>query len=301
MPQQPGARVRLRAPNPDLGRGLYAGERFDHDGRRLVHRPLQVWLDLASRLQLRLCTPLPCRDDPAAIELTFERLDLDASWHAEAREARYAATGTFARIDKREDPGFVLDFADALARTGVAELPRPRVLALGVHTGDELELLCALAPGLRDRAAFVGVDLSDSALAVARRRFPEPRHRFVAQDINALHEAGLDLGPRFDLALALSTLHSPQIDAAAALRHLVKDRLRPTGSLIASLPNCRHVDGERIPGARTRNFRQPELGLLIKNVAFFRRYLQQHRRKVFVTGQHYLLVTAVPERPPQAG
>jgi hypothetical protein len=43
-----------------------------------------------------------------------------------------------------------------------------------------------------------------------------------------------------------------------------------------------------------RNFRQPELGLVIKDIAFYRKYLQQHARQVFVTGNHYLLITAVP-------
>ena len=35
------------------------------------------------------------------------------------------------------------------------------------------------------------------------------------------------------------------------------------------------------------------VSLLVKDVAFYRKYLQQHDRQVFVTGQHYLLVTAV--------
>lgn len=46
-----------------------------------------------------------------------------------------------------------------------------------------------------------------------------------------------------------------------------------------------------------KNFREPELGLVVKDLAFDRKYLQQHARQVFVTGQHYLLVTAVPTAP----
>ena len=45
-----------------------------------------------------------------------------------------------------------------------------------------------------------------------------------------------------------------------------------------------------------KNFSQPELSLVIKEIAFYRRYLQQHRFQVFVTGKSYLLVTAVPRR-----
>ena len=65
------------------------------------------------------------------------------------------------------------------------------------------------------------------------------------------------------------------------------------GALLLSLPNSRYVDGEQLYGARMRNFSQPELSLLVKDLAFYRRYLQQHRRQVFITGKREILVTAV--------
>ncbi|HEY0194510.1 MAG TPA: hypothetical protein VGC42_25535, partial [Kofleriaceae bacterium] len=39
--------LELRVLDPDLGRGLYAGERVDHAGAPHVHRPFRVWVDLA--------------------------------------------------------------------------------------------------------------------------------------------------------------------------------------------------------------------------------------------------------------
>ena len=42
-----------------------------------------------------------------------------------------------------------------------------------------------------------------------------------------------------------------------------------------SIPNCRVIDGETVYGARMVNFRQPELGLLVKDVAFYRKYLSE--------------------------
>ena len=72
-----------------------------------------------------------------------------------------------------------------------------------------------------------------------------------------------------------------------------QDHLAPTGAVIFGVPNCRIVDGETQYGARMKNFRQPELGLLVKDVAFYRKYLQQHGRRVFVTGKNYIFVTAV--------
>ena len=70
--------------------------------------------------------------------------------------------------------------------------------------------------------------------------------------------------------------------------------LAPAGAIILGIPNCRYVDGELAHGARMRNFAQPELGLVIKDIAFYRKYLQQHHRQVFVTGKHYLFVTGIP-------
>ena len=116
-----------------------------------------------------------------------------------------------------------------------------------------------------------------------------------------LHEADLttlgtlDLG-RFDLVLSIGTLQSPGIDDREVLRQIVQNHLAPRGAVILGVPNCRYLDGEVEYGTRMKNFSQPELGLLIKDVAFYRKYLQQHHRKVYVTGKHYVLVYGVATR-----
>jgi trans-aconitate methyltransferase len=163
------------------------------------------------------------------------------------------------------------------------------VLDLGVNDGDELALMIALAPALAT-ATFVGVDHSASALAVARARFPADRVALHAADLAALGDLGLG---RFDLVVSFGTLQSPSVDDRALLRRVVQDHLTPDGAVILGVPNCRYLDGELVHGARMKNFRQPELGLVVKDVAFYRKYLQQHDRQVFVTGRHTLLVTGV--------
>jgi SAM-dependent methyltransferase len=275
--------------DPDRGRGRYAGEPVDDGGERFVHRSWRVWGELAERLQLRLRTP---RSDGALVRIALERLGRVERWDADApaehASERYGRESRYARVSKLEDPGFVLDFADALARATPG--PTPRILDLGVNTGDELALIQHLAPALRDTAHFVGVDHSASALAVARARFPGPNVQLVEGDLNRLAELALGT---FDLVISLNTLQSAGIDDREVLRRIVQHHLTPTGAVILGLPNSRYVDGELEYGARMRNFRQPELGLLVKDVAFYRKYLQQHHRQVFVTGKHYLLVTAV--------
>jgi len=154
-----------------------------------------------------------------------------------------------------------------------------------------------LRPGSRPVAPgapidVVGIDHSASALDTARARFPA--FRFLEADLGAL--ASLGLGT-FDLVISLNTLQSPGVDDRAVLRQVVQHHLAPGGAVILGLPNSRYAGGEIAYGARMKNFRQPELGLLIKDVAFYRKYLQQHGRQVFVTGKHYVLVTGVMPAP----
>jgi SAM-dependent methyltransferase len=274
-----GGERTLRVRDPDLGRGLYAGENG--------HRPWRVWIDLAERLGLRMLTPR--RVDDEVLELRFEPLARVREPTVADITEKYGADSTFARISKHEDPGFVIDLGEALAR--VPWPAAPRVLDLGVNNGDELALVLALRPELRGAIEIVGVDHSASALAVARARFAGERARFVEADLANL--AALDLG-RFDLVLSIGTLQSGALDDRALLREVVQHNLAESGSVILGMPNCRYVDGEVEYGARVVNLREPELGLLVKDVAFYRKYLQQHHRRVFVTGKHYMLITGVP-------
>ncbi len=266
--------------DPDRGRGHYAGEVVGD----CVHRPYRVWIELADRLGLRMLTP--SRGDQELVTLRFERLDPRERLRATSDDAteRYGVDSPFARISKHEEPGFLLDLADALERCKLG--PGARVLDLGVNTGDELALMREL--GLRD-ARFVGIDHSASAIAEARVRFPDVE--FHVADLGAL--ASLDLG-RFDLVVSIGTLQSPGVDDRDVVRRVVQHHLAPSGSVILGFPNCRYIDGELEHGTRMKNFRQPELGLLIKDATYYRKYLHQHGKQVFVTGHHYLLVTGVP-------
>lgn len=280
------AGVSIEVPDPDLGRGRYPGERVG----TLVHRPLRGWCDLAEGLGCRLRTPRAV--DATHVELRFEPLGPEAAWHVEGREGeedvrqeRYGTASAFARLHKLEDPGFLLPWLQALGRVSLP--PGARVLDLGVNRGDELAALAWL-PHPQD-LQLVGVDHSASALAEARQRFPDPRHRFIEADLGALPE---DLG-RFDLVLSVGTLQSPGVDDHALLRRLVQEHLTPRGSLLLGFPNSRFRDGEVVYGARVRNLREPDLSLLVKDLSFYRRYLHQHGFRTFLGGKYDLLLTAV--------
>ena len=278
--------VTIRVPNPDAGHGRYPGEPADTDPQSPRHRPLRVWTDLADRLEMRLHTPMPLGD---MLELTFTTLDTSAALLQRSTRGpgKYAPGSGFHRACKLEEPDFLLDMGDALERCALPEAPR--VLSLGVNVGDELVPILAHRP----RATCTGIDHDAAALAVARERFGEP-HRFLEADL-----ADLPPLPPHDLVVCIDTLQSPGVDDRTVLRHLIQNLLAPGGSVILGVPNCRYVDGELLHGARMVNFRQPELSLVLKGVAFYKKYLQQHRKRVFVTGKHELLITAVPLGQPR--
>lgn len=99
------------------------------------------------------------------------------------------------------------------------------------------------APLRRAGVQLVGVDAHPEMLAHARRRMP---------DIE-LHEAlieRLHLRRRFDLVIAPSSILEPDVNLAAAARHL-----RPGGRIGMELMNPRWLKGTRHPGVRIRDRR----------------------------------------------
>ena len=263
--------VTFSAPDPDAGAGLYAGE-LTETGR---HRSLAVWLDVAEVLGARLNTP---RKLGGRVLLTFQKLP------PLLRDGEYGPESEFGRVNKLEDPWFLAGFMEALRQAGLKA--GARILSVGVGAGRELEALALAYPG----AVFevVGIDLDDTALELARKTFPD--WRFEVGDVNALD---IGLG-RFDLIVALSVLQSRGVNLELALRGLMKRHLAEGGSLIVGFPNCRYAGGELRYGARMLNFRDPDLSLLLSDVALLRRHLHKHGFRVYVTGKYEVLVTGVP-------
>jgi hypothetical protein len=111
----------------------------------------------------------------------------------------------------------------------------------------------------------------------------------VEADLNALPD---DLG-EFSLVISVGTLQSPGVDDRALLRRLVQRHLAPDSAMLLGFPNCRFRDGELVYGARVRNLSEADLSLLVKDLAFYRRYLHQHGFRTFLGGKYELLLSAV--------
>jgi len=267
-------RVRVRVPNPDLALGLYPGERTEAG----IHRPYSVWLDMADRLECYFLTPSSLGEQ---VELTFVKSQARAS---EQDVEKYDPDSEFGRINKLEDPCFLEDMLEALKRINLKA--GARVLSVGVNTGRELELLEQVYPDLA--LEVIGLDLNARALEVARERFPQ--FTFIERDLNDLPFASLG---KFDLIVCLSVLQSSSIDKDVVFRTLLREHLSSSGAIIIGLPNCRYLDGRVSYGARMRNFRKPDLSLLLADSALYRRHLQKHGFRVYVTGKYEVLLTAV--------
>ncbi len=251
------------------------------------------WFDLAELLGCRLEAPRALGGGRAGLRLV--PLAPEAAWHAATRgdaacgpsdaavTERYADPAGFAAVRKLDHPGFLLPLLEALAR--VRPPDGGRVLVLGCHRGDEIEALGLLEKppaGLQ----WVGIDHAEAPLAEAARRFPAAR--FLRRDVADLPS---DLGP-FELIVAVAVLQSPSIDDRALLRQLVQDHLAPRGALLLGLPNGRFRGRDPVWGARTRNYREPDLSLVVKDLAVYRRYLHQHGFRTHVGGRYDLLLTA---------
>lgn len=274
-------KLSFAVPNPDLSQGLFSGEQT----QGLRHRPWRVWLDLAEKLECRFLTPELISATHVCV--TLEKLRTTSLYKATNKTEKYGLGSDFQRIQKLEESSFLLDYLEALERVQLK--PQSRVLSLGVNSAEEFKLFDYL--DLSQECNFVGIDHSESALSKARVRFGGANYEFICSDINTID--ALELG-KFDLILALGSLQSPSIDDRTILRKLVQSYLTEQASLIIAFPNSIYKDAELLYGARMKNFSQADLSLLFKDVAYYRKYLHQHKFKVFVTGKYYSLITAIP-------
>ena len=284
--------VQFEVLNPDLCSGSYAGTAVTLKGKTYLYRSLRSWLDLAADLHCRILTPVSATEE--TIILRFQKLKAH-SFHQEnpqERSEKYGADSRFSSISKNEEPAFLSAYLHALDIAGIST--RKRVLNLGVNRGDEFALIRELLGETAFGAIeFVGIDHSKSAIEEAKSRFNTPNMHFYCHDINALDE--LDLG-RFDLIITVGTLQSPGINYKPFLMELVQNYLSVEGAIILGFPNSRWIDGEMVYGAKMRNYRESDLSLLLADIDYAKRYLQQKKFALRISGKEYLFLTATSKR-----
>lgn len=277
----------FEALNPDCGRGLYAGETIVLDDTPYIYRSYKAWSDLGELLFCRMLTPKIISNQ--TIQISYEKINRDDSFHhSNEKKEKYGITSSFSKIHKNEEPAFLDTYLRALRSVKVGE--KKRILNLGINTGDEFELIRTLLSNDEFNAIeFIGIDHSQSAIEVARQRFDTPNMTFYPHDINDL--ASLSLG-QFDLIITIGTLQSSGLKLNDLFLSLVQEYLTQDGAMIVGFPNCRWMDGEMIYGAKAPNYPYNEMSILIKDIYTCKKYLQQKKFRVTVTGKNYLFITA---------
>jgi len=274
--------------NPDLGEG-YAGNMITIEDISYIHRGYKAWTDLAELLMCKMLTPQ--ESTYPRVTLHFQKLESKSSFHLDRKgqkEEKYGTNSHFFEINKMEEPAYLYYYDQALTNVNIKN--RSRILNLGVNRGDEFEVIKnRLDTNKYQNINFVGIDHSKTAIAYAKRQFKENNVSFYTEDIN--HIDKLNLG-KFDLLISIGTLQSPSINFKPFFMSLVQNYLEKNSAIILGFPNSRWVGGEMIYGAKAPNYAMSEQSLLYNDVIFCKKYLQQKKYRVTITGKQYIFLTA---------
>lgn len=243
--------------------------------------------NLAEILFCKMTTPLILENN--LVKIGFKKLNTHSSFHQslENSSEKYGKDSLFATIHKNEEPTFAIPYIHALKLAKLQN--KSRILNLGINSGDEFAIIEEVFKE-SSHIEFIGIDYCQSAINEAKKRFKDkPNFKFYAHDINALEE--LDLG-KFNLIISIGTLQSSNLDFKLTFMNIVQNYLDKKGSLILGFPNCRWYDNEMIYGAKMPNYSFSEMTLLFKDVYYCKKYLQQKKFKVMLTGKEYLFLTA---------
>lgn len=281
----------LEVLNPDLCTSSYSGSILTINTTEYISRGYKSWLDLSQILKARMLTPEIASEH--TVFLRFQKLDEDESFHKsiDDKEEKYGEESIFSQIHKNEEPAFIHYYLQALQNVNVTK--RTRILNLGVNSGDEFEAIINSTAEI-ENLEFIGIDYCSSAIQKANEKFSAHRNiSFYTHDINDL--ASLNLG-EFDLIISIGTLQSSNLEFNSLLMSIVQNQLKRDGAMILGFPNCRWIDGEMVYGARVKNYPFSEMGLLYKDVIFSKKYLQQKKFRVTITGKEYIFLTATSIR-----
>ncbi len=253
------------------------------------NRSYKTWVNLAELHFCKMMTPRII--DRESIEITFTKLNQNNSFHSLPvlnQEEKYGTESLFFNINKNEEPTFLYAYKKALESVKIQD--RKEILNLGINKGDEFELIeKMIGKNLFNKKDFIGIDHSKTALSYAKQRFPNRNVQFYQQDINKIDKLNLPLA---DLIISIGTLQSPSINYKPFLMSLVQNHLTPNGAFILGFPNSRWIDNELIYGAKAPNYPYSEMSLLYNDVMFAKKYLQQKKFRVTITGREYIFLTA---------
>ncbi|MEO1954490.1 MAG: methyltransferase domain-containing protein [Campylobacterales bacterium] len=281
--------VEFKVLNPDIATSTYSGNIIEVDNQKCIYRGYKAFVDLAQILYAKMLTPIVISDE--FIKIRFEKLSSDSFHHIDAsKEEKYGVESIFSEIHKMQEPSFIAHYIKALQNVDINK--RVRVLNLGINSGDEFEAIKQYATNFAN-LELIGIDYCYSAIQKAKEKLNDKNITFYTHDITDL--SSLNLG-QFDLIISIGTLQSSNLEFNPLFMSIVQNYLKKDGAMILGFPNCRWIDGETIYGARVKNYPFSEMGLLYKDVIFCKKYLQQKKFRVTITGKDYIFLTATSIR-----
>jgi SAM-dependent methyltransferase len=247
-------------------------------------------VDLAQINYCKLLTPKIIDDD--TVIARFEKLDTKSSFHKDSDTTeKYGINSTFASINKLNQVSFLYYYLQALQNVKCEK--RIRILNLGVNSGDEFEVIKEHISG-SENLELLGLDYCSSAIDKAKEKFKDDKNiNFLETDINNLDN--LNIGT-FDLIISIGTLQSVNSNFKLLFQDIVQKYLKKDGAMILGFPNCRWVDGQMIYGAKAKNYNFSEMTVLYNDAQFCKKYLQQKKFRVTLTGKEYIFLTATSIR-----
>ena len=254
---------------------------------------IKAWVDLSQILHCKILMPKALDDGSILIQL--QELNTKQSFHNEQKdnkiEDKYGTNSTFATIKKLEEPNFLHYYLQSLQNVMINK--RLRILNLGINSGDEFEVIKKYATNF-ENIELVGIDYCQSAIDKADEKFKADKNiSFYTCDINKLDS--LDLG-KFNLIITIGTLQSTSLNFKLIFQSIVQNYLKKDGAMILGFPNCRWIDKEMIYGAKAPNYNFSEMSILYNDVIFCKKYLQQKKFRVTITGKDYIFLTATSIR-----
>ncbi len=246
------------------------------------------WIDIAQIYFYKMITPLKL--DENLVILKFKKLNLSNSFHTSNNKTneKYGIDSEFFHIDKNSQFSFLYHYKKALEFIDINS--KERILNIGINKGDEflvIKEMLELSSFMKKE--FIGIDYSKTAINYASSNLPDQNMKFLCEDINKIDD--LNLG-KFDLIVSIGTLQSVNIDFKKTFMNLFQNYLESNGAIILGFPNCRWIDKEMVYGARVPHYNFSEMSTVIKDIYFCKKYLQQKKYRVTITGKDYIFLTA---------
>ena len=197
----------------------------------------------------------------------------------------------FFTLDKLSHPSFLLHYKKALQNVNIET--RQNILNLGINRGDEFEAIKLFSKNFKTQN-LLGIDFCSSAIEDAKENFKEDNNiSFLQADIKKLSEYNLG---KFDLIISIATLQSSNLEFNKVFMEIVQNYLQKDGAMILGFPNCRWMKDKMFYGALAKNYNFSEMSVLYKDVIFCKKYLQQKKFRVTITGKDYIFLTATSIR-----